>query len=166
MSDDRSHRESDPEAELEREIREGRKFTPTEAIARLAGPGAMKGESPVSRVQQAEIEVGDWLRKNLSDPAGALQALLHRHLKGSQLLLDNLDQPLTALAMHCERVLASDYRLNELVREADVEWGQMMGERPYFDREGSPPDPADPYTMQSVRAALTGIVSQLNVRTG
>jgi len=35
--------------ELEREIRQGRKFSLEEAIGRLAGPGAMKGESPIAR---------------------------------------------------------------------------------------------------------------------
>jgi len=37
--------------QLEQEIRQGRKFNSAEAIARLAGPGAMKGASPVSPVQ-------------------------------------------------------------------------------------------------------------------
>ena len=48
----------DPDSEVEREIREARKFTPQEALARMAGPGAMKGASPVSPSQQAENEVG------------------------------------------------------------------------------------------------------------
>jgi hypothetical protein len=42
---------SEADAELEREIRKDRKFTLAEAIGRLAGPGAMKGESPVARMQ-------------------------------------------------------------------------------------------------------------------
>ena len=57
MSDDKQPQQrSHADAELEREIREGRKFTLEEAIGRLAGPGAMKGESPVARMQQAEVE--------------------------------------------------------------------------------------------------------------
>src|SRR6476469_612637 len=39
---------SEADAELEREIRAERKFTLAEAIGRMAGPGAMKGVSPVS----------------------------------------------------------------------------------------------------------------------
>jgi hypothetical protein len=112
-------------------------------------------------VHQAEIEIGSWLRSHVSDAPGALQVLLHRHLKGSEGLLNNLDQPLVALAGYCQQVLASDYRLKELVREADVEWGQRMDERPYFEREGSPQHPNDPYTVESVREELARVVKQL-----
>ena len=161
MNDDRDKRASEPEAELEREIRERRKFTPQEAMARLAGPGAMKGASPVSPVQQAETEIGTWLRSNLSDPTGSLQLLLHRNLKGSELLLQNLDQPLLAVADYCQQLLASDYLLEELVREADVEWGRRMDERPHFEKGGSPPHPADPYTADSVRTVLGEVLKQL-----
>src|SRR3954454_7880001 len=68
ISDDEQHKHrSADDAELEREIRDGRKFTLEEAVARMAGPGAMKGESPITRMQQAEIEIGSWLRSHLMD---------------------------------------------------------------------------------------------------
>ena len=127
----------------------------------MAGPGAMKGASPVSPVQQAETAVGNWLKANLPDPAGILPMLLHRNLKGSQLLLDNLEQPLVALAGYCRKLLESDYLVQELVRQADVEWGQRMDERPYFEREGSAANPNDPYTVESVRSALTEALAKL-----
>jgi hypothetical protein len=57
MSNNKDKQRSEADAELEREIRKERKFTLAEAIGRLAGPGAMKGESPVTRMQQAEIEI-------------------------------------------------------------------------------------------------------------
>jgi hypothetical protein len=139
------------EARLEREIRQGRKFSPEEAIGRLAGSGAMKGASAVSRVQEAEIEVGTWLRSHVSDPVGALQSVLERQLKGSRLLLD---QPAVAVRDYCKHLIVSDNRLEEIVRAADVEWGRRMDERPHFEREGSPADPDDPYTIESVRKAL------------
>ena len=161
MTDDHESQRSTADAELEREIRQGRKFTPKEAVARLAGPGAMKGASPVSRVQQAETEIGTWLRTNISDEGGALHMLLQRNLVGSELLLANLDRPLAALAGYCQRVLASDARLRELVRQADVEWGRRMDERPHFDRDGSAPDPDDPYTMSSVRQTLSDALKRL-----
>jgi hypothetical protein len=160
MSDQADERGS-KEAEIEREIREARKFTPTEAIARLAGPGAMKGASPVSRLQQAETEIGTWLRSHVTDTSGALQLLLHRHLRESRLLLENLDRPLVALGAYCRDVLASELRLKDLVRETDVEWGRSMGERPYFETEGSPPRSGDPYTIESVRRTLGEILVQL-----
>jgi hypothetical protein len=166
MNDEQDKQRSEADAKLEREIRQGRKFTAKDAIARMLGPGAMKGGSAVSRVQEAETGIGTWLRSNLTDSTGALQALLHRQLKGSELLLNNLDQPLHALADYCQQVLASDYRLEELVREADVEWGRRMDERPHFNREGSPPDPDDPYTSDSVRRALGEVLTKISEATG
>src|SRR6185295_6950916 len=91
MSDNQNPQRSQSDAELEREIRQGRKFTLEEAIARMAGPGAMKGASPVPRMQQAEMEIGTWLRSHLADAGGALEVVLHRRIKGSEILLNNFD---------------------------------------------------------------------------
>jgi hypothetical protein len=161
MSDNKDTRRSEADAELEREVRKDRKFNLAEAIGRMAGPGAMKGVSPVTRKQQAEAEIETWLNDHLSAGEGELQVVLLRRVKGNELLLNNFDQPLVVLAAFCRQVLDSDYLLRELVREADVEWGRVQGERPHFDREGSPPDPDDPYTFESVRKALGGLVEQL-----
>jgi hypothetical protein len=157
---------SEPEAKVEQEILRGRKFSPKEAMARMAGPGAMKGGSPIPRTQQAEMEIGTWLRGHVTDAAGALQVVVHQQLRGSELLLDNLDQPLVALAGYCELVLASDYLLKELVRQIDAEWGRRTDERPYFDREGSAQHPSDPYTVDSVRSRLQEVVEQLRAAKG
>ena len=154
------------EAEFEQEIRQGRKFGAKDLMGRLAGPGAMKGASAVSPVQQAETEIGNWLGSNLADANGALKVVLLRHLKGSQRLLDNLDAPLIALAEYCRAVLAVDYRLAELVSEADVEWGRAMDERPRFERAGVPPHPDDPYTIEGVREALSVALARLSADTG
>jgi hypothetical protein len=164
MSNHPETKRSEADAELEREIREGRKFTLEEAIGRLAGPGAMKGESPVTRMQQAETEIGTWLRCHLIDSGGSLEVVLHRRVKGSELLLNNFDQPLIVLASYCQQVLSSDYLLQEVVRDADVEWGRVMGERPYFEKEGAPRNPEDPYTAESVRRALSELIDQLAAR--
>lgn len=161
MIDEPEDRQTDADSDIEREIRQSRKVTAKDVMARLAGPGAMKGASPVSPVQQAETEIGNWLGNNLADDCGALRAVVHRQLKGSELLLENLDQPLVALAGYCRRVVASDNLLKEIVREADVEWGRSMDERPYFEREGSAPDPDDPYTIASVRDALIDAIEML-----
>lgn len=165
MSDNDKTQRCDADAELEREIREGRKFTLEEAIARMAGPGAMKGESPIPRMQQAEFEIEAWLSSHIVDGGGALKVVLHRHVKRSALLLENYDQPLVVLASYCRQVLDSDYLLEEFVRDADVEWGRVMGERPYFEREGSSRHPDDPYTAESVRHALSELLTQLSLTT-
>ena len=159
--DDKDKRQSSADPDVEAEIRQSRKFSTTEAMARLAGPGAMKGASPVSRILQAETEIGNWLNDNLPDANGILEMLLLRNLKGSELVLANLDHPLAALEQCCERLLRSDQFLTEFVRQADAEWGQRMDERPHFDRHGSAPHPDDPYTAQSVRHVLADVLGQL-----
>jgi hypothetical protein len=160
MSDNKDMPRSDADAELEREIRKGRKFTLAEAIGRLAGPGAMKGVSPVTGAQQAAVAIENWFRQHMPAGHGELEVVL------SELLLNNFEKPLVVLAAYCRQVLDSDYCLEELVREADVEWGQVQAERPHFEKEGSPPDPEDPYTCESVRKALAGLVEQLGVGDG
>jgi hypothetical protein len=47
MSGDNPERSTEADADLQREIRAERKFTLAEAIGRMAGPGMMKGVSPV-----------------------------------------------------------------------------------------------------------------------
>jgi hypothetical protein len=67
MSDEQETKRSDADAELEREIRLGRGFNLADAIGRMAGPGAMKGASPVSRKQQAAVEIEMWLERHAAD---------------------------------------------------------------------------------------------------
>ena len=161
MNNEPKDRQSDADSDIEREIREGRKLTPKDLMARLAGPGAMKGASPVSPVQQAETEIGNWLGNNLQDDCGQLRVVLHRNLKGSEQLLENLDQPLMAIDEYFRRILATDNLLKEIIREADVEWGRVMGERPHFEREGMPPSAEDPYSFNGVRSALQDALQKL-----
>ena len=160
MSDNKDKQHSEADAELEREIRKERKFTLTEAIGRMAGPGAMKGESPVTQMQQAAVEIENWLRHYMPAGNSELEVVLLRRVKESELLLKHFDQPLVVLADFCQKVLDKDYFLKELVRDADVEWGRVQGERPHFDKEGSP-DPDDPYTLESVRKALVELIELL-----
>jgi hypothetical protein len=164
MGDDRETQRSEADAELAREILHGRKFSVEEAIARMAGPGAFKGESPVVRMQQAEFEIESWITNHLSDAGGALGVVLRRSIKRSDVLLENYDEPLAVLSSYLQRILDSDYLLEELVRAADVEWGRAMDERPYFQKVGSPCHPDDPYTRDSVRGLLSNLLAQLAER--
>jgi hypothetical protein len=161
MTDDQAKSPSDADADLEREIRNDRPFSLAEAIGRMAGPGIMKGVSPVTGQQQAEAEIQGYLSRHLIDTAGVLSVVLIRQVNASDLLLNNFDLPLVALASHVRRVLESEYLQKELVREADVEWGRVFGERPYFEKEGCPPHPDDPYTTGSVRTSLSQLISKL-----
>jgi hypothetical protein len=166
MSDNKDTQRSEADAKLEREIRKERKFTLSEAIGRMAGPGAMKGVSPVTGKDQAAAEIDNWLTEHLPPGNAELQVVVLRLIKDSELLLKNFEQPLAVLAAGCQRVLGSDFLLKELVRNADVEWGRVQGERPFFEHEGSPPDSDDPYTLESVRKTLAGLLEQLKAGKG
>ena len=158
--------QSTAEAELEREIRRERTFSMAEAIGRLAGSGSMKGASPITRLQQVQVEIDEFILQHLGDPSGALGTVLARQVKESQRLLHAFDLPLQALASLLGEILASDYLLQELVREADMEWGRLYEERPFFEVEGRPAHPEDPYTMDSVRELLTRFVAIVATSTG
>lgn len=162
MSDDQQPKTtSEADQQLERQIRQERKFTLEEAIMRLAGPGMMKGESPVSGKEQAESAIEQYLRAHLIDSGGTLSGVLLRHVKNSELLLEKFGQPRVVLAGCIQRILGSEYLLKELVRAADAEWGRLVGERPFFEKDGGSPHPNDPYTMQSVRTTLLGLIDEL-----
>src|SRR5262245_53046473 len=162
MSEDAKRQRSEADAELEREIRKNRKFTLGEAIGRSAGPGLMKGASPIPLKRQAEAELYDLLRRHLTDAGGSLRPVLWRCVSESDLLLADLERPAVVLAAYVRRVLDSDYLVKDLVRDADVEWGRVHGERPYFEKEASPPHPGDPYTVESVRAELSALLRKLS----
>lgn len=153
--------QSDKDAELTREIRAGRKFSLSEAIGRLAGPGMMKGVSPVARKQQVEVEIEHYLERVLADAGGALGHVIIRNIRQSEQLLKNYDHPLAVLATYVQTVLDSEALLKDFVREADVEWAKIMGERPVFEQEGAAPQPADPYTLESVRTGLSRFMTKL-----
>ena len=158
MSEPRDADSSQDDEDLEREIRADRKFSLSEAIGRMAGGGMMKGASPVSRTRQAELILQDHLRRHLVDSGGGLGSVLLRRMAKSDLLLRDPDRPLAVLAEYVGRLLGSEYLLHDLVREADTEWGRLLGERPYFQREGCPPHRDDPYTVESVRITLSQLV--------
>lgn len=168
MSDDHAQPPASSQADrdLEREIRAGRTYSMEEALGRLAGPGGMKGASPVLRQQQARAAIDDLVRQHLSDPAGVLKRVLSREVGESRALLDDLDRPQVALGVYVRQLLASEYLLSELVRMTDMEWGQVLGERPFFEVEGRPAHPDDPYTIASVRSALGRFLDALPAAVG
>lgn len=161
MSDDQPKQRSAADAELEREIRQGRTFSMAEAIGRLAGPGMMKGASPIVPQRQAEAQVEDLIKRHLEDDVGVLPGVLFREVKEGRFLLDGFHQPQVALADHVRNILASDQLLKDLVRATDMEWGRIYGERPHFDRDGQPPHPDDPYTVAAVHGMLSRFLARL-----
>ena len=160
MSETKQPPESASPADIEREIRRGRKFSVSDAIGRLGGGGLLKGASPVPPMQQTEAAIANYLGSHLDDPGGVLAQVMLRYVKASEILIENFDQPAVVLARYVNQVLNSETMLKDLVREADVEQARMLGERPQFEREGRPPDPDDPYTVASVRTALTRLLQK------
>jgi hypothetical protein len=158
MSETKQPPESDSAADIEREIRRGRTFSVSDAIGQLGGSGMLKGASPVPPIEQTAAAIANYLRARLDDPGGVLAHVMVRNVRTSELLIENFDQPAVVLAGYVNRVLNSDTILKDLVREADVEWGRTLGERPHFEREGRSPNPDDPYTLESVRKALTQLL--------
>ena len=158
MSETKQPPGADSAADVEREIRRGRTFSLSDALGRLGGSGMLKGASPVPPIEQTEAAIANYLRAHLDDPGGVLVQLVTRNVKTSEILIEHFDQPAVVLARYVNQVLNSEDLLKDLVREADVEWGRTLGERPHFEREGRPPDPDDPYTLASVRNALTQLL--------
>jgi len=160
MSEPTKPPEPDSAADIEREIRRGRKFSLNDAIGKLDGGGLLKGASPIPPLEQTEAAIANYLGAHLEDPGGVLAQVMVRHVRTSDILIKNFDQPAVVLAGYVNQILNSDAMLKDLVREADVEWGRTLGERPHFEREGRPADPGDPYTLASVRTALTQLLQK------
>ena len=140
--------------EMQREMLSQQKFTMEGAISR-AGAGLMKGESPISSQDQAISILTQWIDQQVSDPSGALKSVLCRQVRNNELLLGRHQKnPLSALQEMVDKILASNFSLNEFVRQIDVRWGELNQERPLFERPGQLPDPADEYTHESVRVKL------------
>lgn len=157
---DGAGQEPDPAA-IAREIRGGRGFSLADAIGRLGGAGVMKGASPIALQRQAQAAISDLLARHLVDGPGELRRVLAREVVEGRFVLELPTAPAAALRAHVEQVLASDAQLVELVRAVDEVWGRESGERPFFEREGHPPHPDDPYTVASVRRALDGLLAAL-----
>ena len=150
------------DAQLEREIRVGRKFSLADAIGRIGGSDLLKGASPVTRKRQAALQIEQFLERHLVDSEGALLAVLLRRVRdSSSLMKSGYDEPLVALAIFCRRILGSEALLQSFVHEVDVEWGRMYDELPHFQREGRPPNSEDPYSFSSVRTSLSQLLEQL-----
>jgi hypothetical protein len=142
------------EPDLTKDIVERREFTLADFIAQ-EGADFLKGESPVPKLVQVVTEIKQFIAANLGDSSGALQAIL-------QLMVDeelskvsqNLDTPVGALELIVEEILDNQELLYELVHRVDVKWGQIYGERPYFQQPNQKPHPEDEYTHTSVRDKL------------
>ena len=145
---------------LQQDIIEGRPYSLAEAIGREGGT-FLKGESTVPKLVQAITAVNTFVDRNLEDPSAALQAILHQWVEGDPRVSQYKETPLVALSEILQTTIDNPPLLYELVRQVDIKWGQMYGERPYFQQPGQPPHPDDEYTHESVRQNLLDLQAKL-----
>lgn len=147
--------------DLQREIRSGRKFSLSEAIGR-AGSSFLKGsQDMVPRPLRALAVINEFIEQHLNDSDGALKNCLKRWIKADVRIGKYLDEPLEALHRILLDIVQQPPILYEFARQVAIEWGQMNGERPHFQKPGTEPHPDMVYTHQLIQETLTQLLSQL-----
>ncbi|MGB3137203.1 MAG: hypothetical protein WBG38_02800 [Nodosilinea sp.] len=158
MATDPNHSTTD----LQQELRLSRPFTLADAIGQEAS-GFMKGESPIPRLIQARHGAQQALKESLVDGPGALHRVLEQWLCNDEARLSRHSKdPAEAVVDLLEAVLRSPETFYELVRQADVIWGQIYDSVPHFQQPGQPPHPDDEYTHESVRDTLKDCLYNLS----
>jgi len=150
-----------PSETTESDIRRDRKFTLAEAVGREAA-GSLSGASPVALADQVLLEIQHLLESRLTDSPGSLVRTILARLKlDPPLLARHFDRPVGALVEFLDVTLGSESQLISLVRDTDARWGRDYSERPYFETEGKPPHPDDPYTLAGVGALFKDLLENL-----
>lgn len=151
----------DQDLELQKDIYQGREFTLADFIAKEGGD-FLKGESPVPKIVQLKTEINFFIKNNLKDLSGSLQAVLQDWVNISDdKISSNRENPLNALSLIIEEIISNDNLYYEFVRQVDLKWGQMYQERPYFQKPGQPPHPEDEYTHESVKIQLLDLLARI-----
>lgn len=141
--------------DLQQDILAGRTFSIAEVIGR-EGASFMKGESPIPRVVQVRTQLSLFIQQHLPDISGIVQAILVAWVKSDDARVSRyLDSPLIALQEIVENITTDADTLYEFVRQVDCKWGEMNGERPYFQKPGQEPHPDDEFTHESVQTQLS-----------
>lgn len=157
-----SKEDEERDLEIMRDALQGRKFTLADLIGREGG-GFLKGESPVPKIIQIKTEINNFIGNNLKDLSGALQAVLTDLVNGGDDKISCHDtQPLNALTLIIEDILSNEYKYYDFVKQVDLKWGQMNGERPYFQTVGESAHTEDEYTHESVRLRLMDLLEKIN----
>lgn len=150
--------ESDQELELTRDILQGRKFSLADLIAKEGGD-FLKGESPVPKIIQLKTEINFFIKKHLKDSSGALQAVLQDRVNdGDNYISSHEQNPLEALEEIITDILNNEHIYYEFVRQVDLKWGQITGDRPYFQAPAGEAHPDDEYSHESVRKRLSDLI--------
>jgi hypothetical protein len=154
----KSEQDKQEDLQLQKDILQGRKFSLAELIGREGG-GFLKGESPVPKINQLKGEINLFISNNLHDLSGALQAVLHNWVNADdQRISSYQNEPLTALILIIQEIIDNENLFYEFVRQVDLKWGEMNGERPYFQLPGQPAHAEDEYSHESVRKKLLDLL--------
>ncbi len=154
------NRDQDKDLLLLQDVLNSRPFSLAEAIGREGG-AFLKGESTVPKLVQVITAINTFIDRHLQDPHAALQAILHQWVKGDPRVSQYKETPLVALAEILQSIINNPNLLYELVRQVDIKWGQMYGERPYFQQPGQVPHSNDEYTHESVKIDLLDLQQKL-----
>jgi hypothetical protein len=153
-------------SDVQREILLGRQFSLAEVIGR-AGGTFLKGDSPIPRLFQAIAEIHCFIDHHLRDSSGAVQTILQIWVKLDEARVSQyLNSPLRALEAILEDITAPTRvsTFYEFVRQVDVEWGRIYGERPHFQQPGQASHPDDEYTHELVRQQLDELLNILKLQ--
>ncbi|MEM1251053.1 MAG: hypothetical protein AAGI69_01375 [Cyanobacteria bacterium P01_H01_bin.21] len=148
-------------SDLQREIKAGRKFSLSEAIGREGGSFLKGSQEMVPRPLRALAAINHLIDQHLNDPNGALQPCLKRWVKTDMRVGKYLDEPQVALELIATDIVQQPQVLYEFTRQVAVEWGQMNGERPHFQKPGAAPHPDAAYSHSGIQTILTELLSQL-----
>ncbi len=146
-----------------RELR-GRPFTLADAIGK-AGAGLLKGDAAVPRPLRARALLDGFVDSHLVDGPGALRIVLKQVVREDLRVSRSFDVPMVAFEGILREVVAEPEVLYELARRVAVVWGELYGERPYFQVPGGEAHPDAEYCHGSVREALAGLVCRVRVRS-
>lgn len=95
----------DQDLELQKDIYQGREFTLADFIAKEGGD-FLKGESPVPKIVQLKTEINFFIKNNLKDLSGSLQAVLQDWVNISDdKISSNRENPLNALSLIIEEII-------------------------------------------------------------
>lgn len=148
--------------ELQRDILKGRKFSLADLIGKEGG-GFLKGESPVPKIIQLKTEIKLFISNNLKDLSGALQAVLNEQVNTEdEKISSHQEKPLTALKLIIEDIIDNENIYHLFVKQVDLKWGQMNGERPHFQLPGQTAHPDDEYTHESVKKQLLDFLETIS----
>ena len=145
---------------LLQELRSERQFSLSEAIGR-AGGSFLKSEAAIPRPLRALAAINLFIDQHLVDTNGALQDCLKRWVKTDMQVGRYLDQPLLALQVITCHIVEHPSVLYEFSRQVAVQWGELNGERPYFQKPGAIPHPKVVYSHETVRQTLIDLTFDL-----